>query len=393
MECHFPLQLGHGAFGAVFVGTHKFSQGDNGASTVSPEWRKVAIKRTTPNALDLRGGAEIRTYEELRERCQEIKTLTQLQSGSPATSNVLYLYEYFLSGRDFYMVTELLGQELDDWRAQCELFTERMAIDICRTILQSIAFCESRRVIHRDIKLQNILFRVNGNFRTLKLVDFGLSRVLENNEQVRDFCGSIGYIAPEIYTGKSYQYEVDMFAFGVLLFRLLSGERPFPSNNSQILKRHTVELRYNVQGQDWENVSAAAKDLVRKLLINREERLSAERALNHRWFSEIGQSVLRPDRSTAHTDPSRSRAVVFVSRQGLFLFILFRVEFTHTSFSCVNSPIFSLKCRPLLWKWRTVVGFGSIPKLRSPWPPLCRTISILDAWLSVLVTQQARPPC
>lgn len=110
-----------------------------------------------------------------------------------------------------------------------------------------------------------------------------------------------------------------MFAFGVTLFRLLSGERPFPSNNSQILKRHTVELRYNVSSGDWENVSGAAKDMIRKLLINKQERLTASEALNHRWFQEVGASVLPVDRT--HTgvggvppDDSRSRATVRVSR-------------------------------------------------------------------------------
>jgi serine/threonine protein kinase len=185
--------VGHGAFGAVFMGTHKFANcGHVRSVSFEPEWSKVAIKKTTPNALDLRGGRVINTYDDLQERCQEIKTLQRLKEGSPTTSSVLHMYEYFMSGIDFYMVTELLGQELDDWRQTCRVFTEKMAIDICRTILQSLAFCASRRVVHRDVKLQNILFRVNGNFRTLKLVDFGLACALEENQSVRDFCGSIG---------------------------------------------------------------------------------------------------------------------------------------------------------------------------------------------------------
>jgi len=112
-----------------------------------------------------------------------------------------------------------------------------------------------------------------------------------------------------------------MFAFGVTLFRLLSGERPFPSNNTQILKRHTVELRYNVSSGDWENISAAAKDMIRKLLINSEQRLTAEEALSHRWFKEEGGTILPVDFShiggpgggQGQAD-SRSRAVVRVSR-------------------------------------------------------------------------------
>jgi serine/threonine protein kinase len=155
----------------------------------------VAIKQTKPNGLDLRSGGAIQTPEDFEDRCQEIKALIRLQEGSPTTSRVLYMYEYFLStGKDVYLVTELLGQELDEWKAHCEVFTERMAIDISRTILQSIDFCVSRGVVHRDIKLQNVLFRINGNFRTLKLVDFGLAHVLSEDEddRLRDFCGSIG---------------------------------------------------------------------------------------------------------------------------------------------------------------------------------------------------------
>ena len=96
----------------------------------------------------------------------------------------------------------------------------------------------------------------------------------------------MGYLAPEVYLRKLYRFEVDMFAFGVLLFKLLSGERPFPSENERILVRRTVDLRYNVQGGDWNNVLASAKDLVRHLLINWQERLTAEQALDHAWFSE-----------------------------------------------------------------------------------------------------------
>ena len=122
--------------------------------------------------------------------------------------------------------------------------------------------------------------------------------------------------AQEIYQAEKYRFEVDMFAFGVTLFRLLSGERPFPSNNSQILKRHTIELRYNVTSGDWDNISMAAKDLIRKLLINRQERLTAEDALAHPWFQEEGRSVLPVDLTHVGSEErveGRSRATVRVS--------------------------------------------------------------------------------
>jgi calcium/calmodulin-dependent protein kinase I len=303
--------LGRGAFGAVFKGSHRQSG------------LQIALKQTRPNQLDLRDGRVIRNHDDLERYCEEIKVLLRLREGSPRTSHVLYLYEYFMLGRDIYVITELLNQDLEKWRQDCEIFTERMAIDICRSILRSLVFVSERNVVHRDIKLQNILFRSASDFKSLKLVDFGLSRVLEENESVRDFCGSVGYIAPEIYSGKSYRYEVDMFAFGVLLFRLLSGERPFPNSNSQILRRHTLEYRYTVIGNAWENVSEKAKDLVRKLLINRQERLTAEQALTHPWFSTPGHSVLRADLSHLGYDTNRSQAFLLVSLRNIFSFSRF----------------------------------------------------------------------
>lgn len=122
--------------------------------------------------------------------------------------------------------------------------------------------------------------------------------------------------------GEAYRFEVDMFAFGVTLFRLLSRERPFPANNSQILKRHTIECRYNVGSGDWQSISPAAKDLIRFLLINRQERFSAVQALDHRWFREEGSSILPRDLTYVDTiapefgalrGDGRSRAVARVS--------------------------------------------------------------------------------
>jgi serine/threonine protein kinase len=201
------------------------------------------------------------------------------------------MYEYFLNGNNVFVVTELLDQDLYVWRRECQVFTEGMAIDICRSILQSLKFISENNVVHRDIKLQNILFRSRGDFKSLKLVDFGLSCILGANEYRKDFCGSIGYIAPEVYAGTRYRFEVDMFSFGVLLFRLLSSERPF-SNDSHALRRHTLNYQYNVDGNAWKNVSNVAKDLVRKLLVNRDKRLTANEALAHPWFLSQAQHDL-----------------------------------------------------------------------------------------------------
>jgi serine/threonine protein kinase len=283
------------------------------------EWSQVAVKVTRPTVLDLRTGP-ITTYDDIEQRCQEIKSLCRLQEGSASMSCVLHLYEYFWSSsspggkKELYLVTELLGQELDQWQKEQEVFLESTAKRIAKVLLNALQYMHDRGVVHRDIKLQNVLFKRNGDFKTLKIVDFGLAKTLEHGEAASDFCGSLGYIAPEIYQQQPYRYEVDMFAFGVILFRMLSGARPFPFHNQEKLRRDTVDLRYNVQGNNWQGVSQAAIHMVRKLLIGKEERLDVYGAIHHDWFKQRRgeDSVLRVDWSLTQQEETRSQQIVLV---------------------------------------------------------------------------------
>jgi serine/threonine protein kinase len=266
-------------------------------------WQHVAIKKTAPTVLDKQNGP-IREYRDVEARCAEILTLLRLRESHPESSPVLYLYEYFWKfdrrSPELYMVSELLDQELDQWRQEQTVFMESAAKQIASVLLNALDFMHSRKVVHRDIKLQNVLFRVKGNFNTLKVVDFGLAKTLDNNESARDFCGSLGYIAPEIYKGEEYKYEVDIFALGVIVFRLLSGARPFSSTNTDKLRRDTIDLKYSIKGRSWENVSPQALKIVRKLLIGKEQRLTALQAIDHEWFSTTGDdSILRADYTAA----------------------------------------------------------------------------------------------
>ena len=263
----------------------------------------MAIKKTAPTVLDKQNGP-IRDYRDVELYCAEIRTLLRLREPYPESSPVLYLYEYYWKydrrNPELYMVSELLDQELDQWRQEQTVFMESAAKKITTVLLNALDFMHSRKVVHRDIKLQNVLFRVRGDFNTLKVVDFGLAKTLDRDDVARDFCGSLGYIPPEIYKGNDYGYEVDMFALGVIVFRLLSGARPFASTNPDKLRRDTIDLKYSVKGRSWENVSPQALTFVRKLLIGKEQRLTARQAFDHDWFSTRGEdSILRNDYTAA----------------------------------------------------------------------------------------------
>lgn len=132
----------------------------------------------------------------------------------------------------------------------------------------------------------------------MKIIDFGLARELGREETLSSFAGSYGYIAPELYRRQRYRFEVDMFAFGVMLFTMLSGGvRPFQSEklDQSELRQATLRLQYDVDQESWDVITPFAKALVRKLLIGREERLSAREALQEPWFSSSENSIIEVD--------------------------------------------------------------------------------------------------
>jgi serine/threonine protein kinase len=169
---------------------------------------------------------------------------------------------------------------------------------------------KNQGVIHRDLKRGNLMFPIGGDAKSIKIVDFGFAAVLKKDETRTEFCGTPGYMAPELFKTRPepYRHEVDMFSFGSILFQMLSGESPFPSRDLAEAKKRTAELRYTVTEGRWNLVSNPAKDLIRQTLCYKEDRLSARKALDHFWFSDMAgaKSVLRIDTEADEPLPAPS---------------------------------------------------------------------------------------
>lgn len=132
--------------------------------------------------------------------------------------------------------------------------------------------------MHRDIKLDNILVSVDerGNIYDLKLADFGKAVKFTVQEKFKTFCGTIGYIPPEMLQEDiSYNYHVDIWSLGIVLYTMIAGELPFFDQDKQTVFKKTLQEEPGFNEPGWAKCSKEVKDLVKGMLDkNPEERMS-----------------------------------------------------------------------------------------------------------------------
>lgn len=145
----------------------------------------------------------------------------------PSICRVIDIFE---DQKKFYFVQEYLsGGGLFDSLIQNVGFTENASATIVRQILSAIKFLHSKKIAHRDIKPENILFESNDAIN-VKLLDFGNSRKMGENEAMHGVYGTAYYVAPEVLFG-DYDEKCDIWSIGVILYMLLSGNPPFNGNS------------------------------------------------------------------------------------------------------------------------------------------------------------------
>ena len=172
------------------------------------------------------------------------------------------------------------GGELFDRIIKEEYFNEDVAARIFRQIVQALNYCHTNHVVHRDLKPENFLFVSNDANYDLKIIDFGLSKIMEGGklQRMRTRAGTPYYISPEVLAG-NYDVSCDMWSAGCMLYILLCGYPPFYGDNNQEILQMVQRGNYEFDGEEWDTISADAKDLIKKLITRPETRLTASEAL------------------------------------------------------------------------------------------------------------------
>ncbi|GAB66807.1 serine/threonine-protein kinase Nek1 [Plasmodium cynomolgi strain B] len=139
--------------------------------------------------------------------------------------NILYVAMDFCSKGD-------LSKYIKRYKKTNTLIPERKIKRWLLQIITAIKFMHDRKLIHRDLKCNNIFL---DDEERAKVGDFGLAKIFENTEQTNTLCGTIGYMAPEICRNVAYSFPADIWSLGVILYELMSLRHPFKSEHSNML--------------------------------------------------------------------------------------------------------------------------------------------------------------
>ena len=174
----------------------------------------------------------------------------------------MQLYETFETKRHMILAMELCaGGDLLNYVRKRKKLEEGEARVLFKQIIQGLGYIHKRRILHRDIKLDNILLDGKGR---VKIADFGVSKLVKAGDLMHEQSGTPAYIAPEILKEEGYRgFKADIWSAGVVFFAMLCGTVPFKASNMKELHKMIIKGKYNLK----EEISPDAKHLLRQMLL------------------------------------------------------------------------------------------------------------------------------
>ncbi|XP_064202163.1 serine/threonine-protein kinase 17A-like [Anguilla rostrata] len=216
-----------------------------------------------------------------------------------ASPRVITLHQVYETASEMILVLEYAaGGEIFD---QCvaerdEAFQERDVRRLMRQILEGVAFLHENGVVHLDLKPQNILLTSEAPLGDVRIVDFGLSRVVSGGQELREIMGTPEYVAPEILNYEPISTATDMWSIGVLAYVMLTGTSPFLGEDKQETFLNISQINISYAEEELAGLGATPINFMKSLLLkDPQARATAQDCLNHPWLHpQEGEGPRKP---------------------------------------------------------------------------------------------------
>lgn len=209
-------RLGEGAMGVVYLANDQRMD------------REVAIKQLSPSLL---GDKEL-----MARFRQEARALARL-----VHPNIVQAFDFIEEGHQAWITMEYVeGQELNELLTDQPMAVEE-TLDLTRQVASAMAYAHEQGVVHRDLKPANILVTANGS---IKIMDFGVAKLNESSmlTRVGTIMGSPAFMSPEQASGHEVGDSTDIYALGIMLYRMLTGHYPFTGDAKSIIAQHLTKV-------------------------------------------------------------------------------------------------------------------------------------------------------
>lgn len=225
---------------------------------------------------------------------QEIFTIRYLTKINH--KNIIKAFDIFEDSKYIYCVFEYLSLgDLDQYLKTNNIIPMKDIKHLCYEVAQTIAFLHKIGMIHRDLKLQNIMCKVDSDTNELgiKLIDFGFCTVLGRNQKKNDGIGTLNYMPPEIINRDDYSFKVDVWSFGVIMYYLRYNRLPFDDLREKInIIKQNIRLgsyKFGLKSPEIsiEDDKGFKKIIEQCLQVAPDKRISSERLINDPWFLPI----------------------------------------------------------------------------------------------------------
>ncbi|OMJ68149.1 hypothetical protein SteCoe_34487 [Stentor coeruleus] len=201
--------------------------------------------------------------------------------------NIIKVLDIYKDSVNAYIITEhCKGGELLERIKEEGNLSENKVASYMKQIISAVAYLHSKKIIHRDLRLENLMFLSKDKDSCLKITEFGSCKHFEKNLRVLEKVGNPYFMSPEVILG-NFDSKCDVWSLGVMIYVLLSGSQPFDGSTEDQIMQSVLNSELLFEGKKWRKISEEAKSLIRSLLNrNPKDRPTARQILNSPWIKQ-----------------------------------------------------------------------------------------------------------